>query len=109
MTGGLEQKHFRMLLELMGKPHMWMKLTGADRITAAGPPYDDVVPFAHSLLDIAADRVVWGSDWPHSGYFDAVRMPDDGDLMNLVGRFAAKPTLRQKILVDNPERLFGRR
>jgi hypothetical protein len=33
-------------------------------------------------------------------------MPNDGDLVDLIPLFAPEPELQQKILVDNPARLF---
>ncbi len=106
-AAGVNQLPFKILRDLATLDHVWIKLTGADRISHSGVPYDDVVPFAHALSEIAPDRLLWGSDWPHSGYFDPKRMPDDGDLLNLVARFAPDVALRHKILVDNPARLFG--
>lgn len=104
---GLDQEPFRVLLDLAREDHIWVKLTGADRITKAGPPYDDVVPFARALIDVAPDRMVWGTDWPHSAYFDPAKMPNDGVLMNLLPEFAPEEGVRNKILVDNAARLFG--
>ena len=104
---GFDQEPFRVLLDLAREDHIWVKLTGADRITKAGPPYDDVVPFARALIDVAPDRMVWGTDWPHSAYFDPAKMPNDGVLMNLLPEFAPEEVVRNKILVDNAARLFG--
>ena len=104
---GTDQEPFRVLLDLVGEDHIWVKLTGADRITKAGPPYDDVVPFARALIDAAPDRMVWGSDWPHSAYFDPTKMPNDGVLTNLLLDFAPDAAVRDKILVNNAARLFG--
>ena len=104
---GLDQEPFRVLLDLAREDHIWVKLTGADRITKAGPPYDDVVPFARALIDVAPDRMVWGTDWPHSAYVDPAKMPNDGVLMNLLPEFAPEEGVRNKILVDNAARLFG--
>lgn len=104
---GVDQPHFNALLDLAKLDHVWVKLTGADRITRTGAPYDDVVPFAEALVKACPDRLLWGSDWPHSGYFDPARMPDDGELLNLVARFAPDAAMRRRILVDNPLRLFG--
>jgi len=104
---GLDQEPFRVLLDLAGERHVWVKLTGADRISAAGPPYGDVVPFARALVDAAPDRVVWGTDWPHSAYFDPLRMPNDGALLNLLQAFAPDPAARDGILAGNAARLFG--
>ena len=106
-TKGVDQPDFKTLVDLMRLPHMWVKLTGADRISRNSPSYQDVVPLARTLVDVAPDRVIWGTDWPHSGYFDVKRMPNDGDLTNLLLDFAPSEEQRRRILVDNPSRLFG--
>jgi len=82
----------------------WVKISGAERLTADGPPpYDDVVPFAQALIAAAPDRVLWGTDWPHP---NVRHMPDDGDLVDLVAAFAPDEELRHRILVTNPEALY---
>jgi len=105
VTKGLEQKPFAILCELLKRPNFWAKLSGADRLTKQGPPYDDVAPFFRRAAEIAPDRVVWGSDWPHTGVFDAKRMPDDGVLLNFVGNILDEK-MQEKILVKNPKRLL---
>ncbi|HEU4895622.1 MAG TPA: amidohydrolase family protein, partial [Acidimicrobiia bacterium] len=64
---GLDQEPFRYLLELLGRNGAaWVKISGGERLTVGdGPPYDDVVPFARALVEVAPDRVLWGTDWPH--------------------------------------------
>ncbi len=104
---GLAQEPFQVLLDLVREEHVWVKLSGADRLTGHGPPYADVVPFAQALIAAAPERMIWGSDWPHSAYFDAAGMPNDGDLFNLLLEFAPDDATRTRILVDNPARLFG--
>ncbi len=104
---GLAQDPFAALLELSRRENVWVKLSGADRLTKSGPPYADVAPFAHRLIEVAPGRMLWGSDWPHTGVFDAARMPDDGQLLDALFEFAPDETLRKKILVDNPLRLLG--
>ena len=106
---GLDQRPFRVLLDLAAHDHVWVKLSGADRITGTGPPYRDVVPFAHALIAAAPTRVVWGTDWPHSGYFAPDRMPRDAALADLVFDFAPRESDRLRLLVENPRALFGRR
>ena len=92
------------LLELMADERCWVKISGAERLTAGGPPpYDDVVPFARALIAAAPDRVLWGTDWPHP---NVRHMPDDGDLVDLLAPFAPDEAPRRRILVDNPERLY---
>ncbi len=104
VTGGVEQEPFQQLLELMQDERCWVKISGAERLTADGPPpYDDVVPFARALIGAAPDRVLWGTDWPHP---NVRHMPDDGDLLDLMSAFAPDDTLRDQILVRNPEALY---
>ena len=105
---GIDQRPFRVLLELVGHGNVWVKLSGADRISRTGPPYADVVPFARALIATAPTRVLWGTDWPHSGYFDRARMPDDAALAALVFDFAPNEADRMRLLVDNPKALFER-
>jgi predicted TIM-barrel fold metal-dependent hydrolase len=103
-AAGLEQAPFRALLGLLADERCWVKVSGAERLTAGGaPPYDDVVPFARALVEAAPDRVLWGTDWPHP---NVRHVPDDGDLLDLLADFAPDPDARQRILVDNPARLY---
>jgi predicted TIM-barrel fold metal-dependent hydrolase len=103
---GVDQQPFRVLLELARRDNIWIKVSGADRLTKLPGRYDDVVPFVHRLLEVAPDRLLWGSDWPHTGVFDAVRMPDDGTLVDALERLIPDESLRSRILVDNVERLL---
>lgn len=104
---GIDQEPFGVLCELMRRDNFWVKLSGADRITRLGPPYDDVVPFARRLAGIAPGRMLWGSDWPHTGVFDPARMPDDAGLLDALAAFVPDEALRRRVLVDNPERLLS--
>ena len=103
---GLQQEPFTTLVELAKRDNVWIKLSGVDRITGQGYPYDDVVPFAHRLLEVAPQRLLWGSDWPHTGVFDASRMPDDGLLLDALARLVPDDQLRSNVLVQNVERLL---
>jgi predicted TIM-barrel fold metal-dependent hydrolase len=104
---GVDQVPFRILKELMRRDNVWMKFSGAERISRTGPPYKDVVPFAHQLLQLTSDRIVWGSDWPHTGVFEPSKMPDDGKLLDALLEFVPDERLRHKILVNNPRKLAG--
>ena len=104
---GPDQEPFAVLLELARRSNFWIKLSGADRISRAGFPYEDVVPFGRRLAEAAPDRLLWGSDWPHTGYFDTARVPDDVGLLDAFGRMIDDELLRQRILVDNPKRLLS--
>jgi len=103
---GLDQQPFGMLCKLMKKENFWTKVSGADRLTKKGFPYDDVAPFARRLAEVAPGRLLWGSDWPHTGIFEQAKMPDDGKLLDAMHGFFPESMLR-KILVENPERLLN--
>jgi 2-pyrone-4,6-dicarboxylate lactonase len=103
-TKGLEQEPFQQLLTLMNDERCWVKISGAERLTVGGaPPYHDVTPFARALINAAPDRILWGTDWPHP---NVRHMPDDGDLLDHLAEFAPNEATRNKILVDNPARLY---
>jgi predicted TIM-barrel fold metal-dependent hydrolase len=104
---GLDQPAFRTLLDLVALPHMWVKISGADRRLYAGERYDDIVAMAKALIARAPDRVIWGSDWPHAYVYAAGKQINDGDLVSFLLDFAPDEAQRRKILVDNPARLFG--
>ena len=101
---GLDDAEFKALLALQSSDEKcWVKITGLERASAAGPPFHDAVPFAKSLIDNAPDRVLWGTDWPHP---NVKIMPNDGDLVDLIPLYAPDPAVQQKLLVTNPARLF---
>ena len=101
---GIDQPNFRALLSLLDDPNVWVKVSGADRITRQGPPYADAVPLARKLIAAAGDRVVWGLDWPHPNHQGPI--PDDGALVDLIAEIAPDDRARQALLVDNPLRLY---
>lgn len=101
---GIDQAPFQALLELMRDERCWVKISGAERLTADGPPpYGDVVPYARALVAAAPDRVLWGTDWPHP---NVRHMPDDGDLVDLLVDLIPDEVTRHRVLVSNPETLY---
>lgn len=102
---GLQSAGFRALMQCVRDLGWWVKLSGAYRIsTRFDQDFDDVVPWAQTLIAAAPDRMLWGSDWPHVAI---PRMPNTGRLRNLLATWAPDPLQRQRILVNNPERLYG--
>ena len=98
-----DNQRFHRLLEQ--HQNFWVKATCPERMTVAGPPYDDVVPFGRALVEKFPDRVIWGTDWPHPNVRVA---PDDGVLVDYIPKIAPTAALQQKLLVDNPMRLYWR-
>lgn len=104
---------FELFVKLMTEhKNIWSKVTCPERLSVAGPPalhgeqnaYRDVVPFARRLVEEFPDRVLWGTDWPHPNLKD--HMPDDGLLVDFIPHIAVTAELQQKLLVDNPMRLY---
>jgi len=110
---GLEQPGFQLLLDLIRDDKCWVKVTGADKISSRGREagaavsYRDVVPYARAVIAAAPDRILWGTDWPHSNNFEPGVTPNDGELVDMLAEFAPDEDVRRKILVDNPALLYG--
>ena len=99
---GLDQPGFTHLLKLLEDKRFWVKVSGLERASRVGAPYNDAVPFARKLVAEFGDRCVWGSDWPHP---EPDAIPDDGQLVDLIGEFTDEKQ-RQALLVDNPLKLY---
>ncbi len=89
---------------LVENDNFWVKVTCPERLTVAGPPYGDVIPFGRTLVDLFPTRVLWGTDWPHPNMKS--HMPDDGNLVDVIPRIATTVEKQQALLVDNPMRLY---
>jgi predicted TIM-barrel fold metal-dependent hydrolase len=114
---GVGQPGFADLVELVKSGKAYVKISGAYRASKLGPDYPDAAPLAQALIAANADRIVWGTDWPHP---DSVTPPgkqitdvtplfqiDDGRLLNQLPVWTPDAATRKKILVDNPTRLYG--
>jgi predicted TIM-barrel fold metal-dependent hydrolase len=86
---------------------MHLKLTCPDRHLYEGSSYAEVVAMSRAVIERAPGRVIWGTDWPHAYVFDPNRMPNDGDLIDMLLDFAPDEAVRHRILVEAPNRLFG--
>ena len=107
VTKGVCHTDFERFISLMAdNESIWTKVTCPERLTVAGPPYDDVVPYYQAIVDRFEDRVLWGTDWPHPNMKS--HMPDDGALVDYNPRIALTATQQQKLLVDNPMLLYWR-
>ena len=114
---GVEQPGFSDLVELVKSGKAYVKISGAYRASKLGPDYQDCVPLAKALIEANADRIVWGTDWPHpdsvtpAGKQVSDVTPlfqiDDGRLLNQLPVWAPDAAVRKKILVDNPAKLYG--
>jgi 2-pyrone-4,6-dicarboxylate lactonase len=100
---GPKQPGFAQFLDfLRGHDKAWVKFTGTYRMSVA-PGFTDAAPMARALIEAVPDRIIWGSDYPHLSFADKV---GSVELFNLLAQWADEPQ-RKKILVTNPQNLFG--
>ena len=105
VSKGVDHPDFQRFADMMARnENIWTKVTCPERLTIAGPPYDDVIAYGAPIVARFPDRVIWGTDWPHPNMKS--HMPDDGALVDYVPKIAPTAELRQKLLVDNPMRLY---
>jgi 2-pyrone-4,6-dicarboxylate lactonase len=102
---GLHGTAFQTLLRLVRKGRCWVKLSAPMRMSNQEYPYADVTPFVHALVEAGPAHMVWATDWPHTTI--TKRMPNDGDLCDLLLDWIPDAATRKTILVDNPARLYG--
>jgi len=105
LPAGPDHPAFGVILGLIDKGRAWVKISGAYLNTKSGPPYADATRIAQAYMKAAPERLVWGSDWPHPSEPD--HKPDDAALFDLLATWAPDETTRRRILVTNPEALYG--
>jgi predicted TIM-barrel fold metal-dependent hydrolase len=102
---GTDHPAFAIVRRLIDRGRTWVKLSGAYLDTEAGPPsYADATAVARAYVAAAPERMVWGSDWPHPTETDK---PDDAVLLDLVAAWVPDAATRRRVLVSNPETLYG--
>lgn len=114
---GTGQEGFQELCDLLAAGRCWVKVSGVYRVSGAEPDFPDAAPIARALIAASADRVVWGTDWPHTGKHghakEAAPPPivyrplDDGKLLDLLAGWAESEAMIERILVKNPAALYG--
>jgi predicted TIM-barrel fold metal-dependent hydrolase len=105
LPAGIDYPAFKVILRMIDKGRTWVKLAGAYLNTKIGPPtYADATKIAQAWVKAAPERLVWGSDWPHP---TEKEKPNDALLFDLLGEWAPKEKTRHRILVENPQALYG--
>jgi predicted TIM-barrel fold metal-dependent hydrolase len=100
---GTAHPQFQALLRLLDSGNAWIK-TCSYRVSSTGTPFADAKANVKALVAAAPQRCVWGTDWPHPG-MDPV--PDAGTLFDQFCTWVPNARTRQRILVDNPAKLYG--
>ena len=104
-SAGVAAAGFRALIELARRGNTWIKISGANRVSATDlPPYDDAKPMAQALIEAAPERIMWGTDWPHPNKY--VANPNDADLVDAFGDWVSDEGVRRRIMVDTPAAFY---
>ena len=102
---GADQPGVQQMCRLLGEGRIWVKVSGSYRVSTQYPDYPDAKPIHEALVRANPDQIIWGTDWPHPRM--EKDMPEDGHLLDLFNAWTPDAGLRKRILVDNPERLYG--
>lgn len=104
MPAGVNHPSHKIIRSLLDAGRAWVKISGAYIVGDAPPAYAAATAVAQAFVRAASERAVWGSDWPHPG---PKVHPDDAVLFDLLSEWAPDEKTRNRILVDNPVKLYG--
>jgi D-galactarolactone isomerase len=108
LPAGVEHASFGIMRRLIDKGRTWIKLSGAySNRTVGAPLYPEATRIAQAFVKAAPERMVWGSDWPHPGEQNKPPLPNDALLFDLLATWSPDEATRHRILVRNPEALYG--
>ena len=105
-SGGADQDSFRLVAKHLMHGNGWIKISAIEKVSHQPHPFADAAEIAGALVSMAPDRVLWGTDWPHPGV-GPQGPTNDGDLVDLIPTYVADASIRTRLLVHNPARLYG--
>jgi 2-pyrone-4,6-dicarboxylate lactonase len=103
---GLDQPALRVMLDLAGEKHVWLKTASTYRMLRRGATNEQVTALARIVHARSPERTIWGTDWPHGDVFEPGQQMNDGDIVDALLDQVPDEAMRRKLLVDNPKRLF---
>jgi predicted TIM-barrel fold metal-dependent hydrolase len=111
-----QRKDFADVVALVKGGNAYVKLSAPYRASRQKPGFEDISEFAQALIAARPDRMVWASDWPHTGssgtrtgnleQIEPFRKEDAGRALDQLAVWTPDPELRKRILVENPARLY---
>lgn len=104
---GIRNPAFRVISRMIEEEKAWVKLT-ALYIDSAREDFADTIAIGREYVKVNPDRCLWGTDWPHPNcYSGRMPVPDDVYMLEALMTETESPEIFRKILVDNPEKLYG--
>ena len=102
------------LCSLLKSGNVYLKLSAPYRI-AASDPVVSATRLAHLFLGTNSQRILWGSDWPHTNreagksahQVSRYRDISSETLVDSIQQWLPTQELQKQVLVDNPARLYG--
>ncbi len=109
---GLRHPAYAVIRELIDRGKAWVTLSGPyfnSKVHPPNwhPPYAEAARIAQAYVKAAPERLLWGSDWPHPEFKPPHKKPDDAMLFDSLAAWAPDKATRDRILVTNPEVLYG--
>jgi len=103
------------LLGLLDSGRVYVKLSAFYRASQDAPQHADLAPLARTLIQARPDRLLWGSDWPHTGggrdrdpgRIEPFRDVDLTASLAALQSWAPDAAVLRRILTDNPAELYG--
>lgn len=115
-AAGSGQPGFAALMRLLGDGKVWVKLSAPYRASDQAPAYADLQPMVEAMVSANPDRLLWASDWPHTGGGDRgdrnpagiepFRAVDSARFLQELTAWVPDPAIRQKVLVGNAAAVF---
>ena len=112
---GLQQAGLPVLLDMLKSGKVYVKLSAPYRISEL-EGYTDAKAYVGAMVAANPDRVLWGSDWPHTipapgkkrtrEGIERFRQEDDGLALNRIAHWVPQPEQLKKLLAENPGRLY---
>ena len=100
-----DHEAFKSLLRLLDRGNCYIKLSAPYESSRSDPPgYDDVTVLAKAIAKAAPERLLWASNWPHPGQQN---YPSDNGMLDLMMEWVPDDSVRRKMFVDNPAKLYG--
>jgi D-galactarolactone isomerase len=101
----VDQPQYRTVRKLLDTGKGWIKVSGLNMGSKDGAPtYADTAAVAKTYIRANPERVLWGSNWPFPGENP---MPRIGEILNALSVAAQSQATLHRVLVENPETLFG--